>query len=75
MTGNVQDIYPDFIKMAEAFGVPARRVIRPEDLRPALRCAVPCDPLNGKPSASWLWECPTVFYDFFPYLPPFPPGA
>lgn len=30
-------IYPDFVKMAEAFGVPARRVVRLEDLRGAIR--------------------------------------
>lgn len=36
-TKNVEDIFPDFVKMAESFRVPARRVIRPEDLRPAIR--------------------------------------
>jgi acetolactate synthase I/II/III large subunit len=33
----ISDIYPDFVKMAEAFGVPARRVIEPKELRGAIR--------------------------------------
>ncbi|GAB4818291.1 hypothetical protein N2152v2_005337 [Parachlorella kessleri] len=33
----VEDIYPDFPMMAQSFGVPARRVIHPDDLRPAIR--------------------------------------
>jgi acetolactate synthase I/II/III large subunit len=32
-----KDIYPDFVKLAEAFGVPAERVFTPEELRPAVR--------------------------------------
>ena len=32
-----KDIFPDFVKMAESFGVPGRRVFRPEELRPAIR--------------------------------------
>lgn len=31
------DIYPNFVKMAQAFGVQAKRVVRPEDLRAAIR--------------------------------------
>lgn len=37
VTQKEEDIYPNFVKMAEAFGVPARRVIKVEDLRPAIR--------------------------------------
>eukprot|EP00884_Botryococcus_braunii_P022632 jgi/Botrbrau1/9052/Bobra.0376s0026.3 len=40
VTGDINHIYPDFVKMAEAFGVPAKRVLRPEELRPALREAL-----------------------------------
>jgi len=36
-TGELEDIYPDFVKMADSFGVAAQRVIRPEELRPAIR--------------------------------------
>ena len=37
-TSNDQkDIFPDFVKMAEAFGVPAKRITKPEELRPAIR--------------------------------------
>ena len=36
-TGEESHIYPDFVKMAEAFGVPARRVVRLDDLRGAIR--------------------------------------
>jgi acetolactate synthase I/II/III large subunit len=32
-----EDIFPDFVKMAEAFGVPAKRVFTPDELRPAIR--------------------------------------
>jgi thiamine pyrophosphate-dependent acetolactate synthase large subunit-like protein len=46
VTGDVKDIYPDFVKMAEAFGVPAKRVTRPEELRPALRHGPPHSPLR-----------------------------
>ncbi len=37
LTNETKDIYPDFVKMAESFSVPAKRVLRPEDLRPAIR--------------------------------------
>ena len=37
LTNEVKDIYPDFVKMADSFSVPAKRVLRPEDLRPAIR--------------------------------------
>ena len=33
----MEDIYPDFVMMANSFGVPARRVTKPEELRPAIR--------------------------------------
>lgn len=36
-TANVEDIYPDFVKMAESFKVPSRRVLNPDDLRAAIR--------------------------------------
>ena len=36
-TGKVEDIYPDFVKMSEAFGVKAERVFTPEELRAAIR--------------------------------------
>lgn len=36
-TGEVSDIYPDFVKMAESFMVPAERVMHPDELRPAIR--------------------------------------
>ena len=32
-----KDIFPDFVKMAEAFGVPAKRVKHPDELRGAIR--------------------------------------
>ncbi|MGF1531683.1 MAG: biosynthetic-type acetolactate synthase large subunit [Puniceicoccaceae bacterium] len=34
---NLSAIYPDYVKIAEGFGVKARRVWRREDLRPAIR--------------------------------------
>lgn len=37
-TKDVADIYPDFVKMAEAFGIPSRRVVKPSELREAVRC-------------------------------------
>lgn len=37
VTKEVADIYPDFVKMAEAFGVPARRVMDLSELRGAIR--------------------------------------
>lgn len=36
-TGELEDVYPDFVKMADSFGVAAQRVTRPEELRPAIR--------------------------------------
>jgi len=36
-SGEVSDIYPDFVKMAESFMVPAERVTHPDELRPAIR--------------------------------------
>ncbi|KAI8475274.1 MAG: acetolactate synthase [Monoraphidium minutum] len=38
-TKDEADIYPDFPKMAESFGVPSERVIRKQDLRAAIRRA------------------------------------
>jgi acetolactate synthase-1/2/3 large subunit len=32
-----EDIFPDFVTLAKAFGVPARRVFKPEELRPAIQ--------------------------------------
>lgn len=37
VTGDLKDIYPDFVMMAASFGVPAKRVIDPKDLRGAIR--------------------------------------
>lgn len=34
---NPKDIFPDFVKMAEAFGVPGKRIMHPDELRPAIR--------------------------------------
>ncbi len=39
VTGDLKDIFPDFVLMAAAFGVPAKRVTRPHDLRAAIQCA------------------------------------
>jgi acetolactate synthase-1/2/3 large subunit len=36
-TGDLGDVYPDFVGVAKAFGVPAERVVRPADLRAAVR--------------------------------------
>eukprot|EP01024_Parvocaulis_polyphysoides_P008018 TRINITY_DN12359_c0_g3_i1.p1 TRINITY_DN12359_c0_g3~~TRINITY_DN12359_c0_g3_i1.p1 ORF type:complete len:700 (+),score=117.34 TRINITY_DN12359_c0_g3_i1:135-2102(+) len=36
-TGKTEDIYPDFVTMAQSFGVPGKRVMTPEELRPAIR--------------------------------------
>ena len=33
VTGDVKDIFPDFVKMAAAFNVPAKRVQHPSELR------------------------------------------
>lgn len=37
LADNPEQIYPDFVKICEGFGVKAERVIRPEDLKPALQ--------------------------------------
>lgn len=37
VTKSIEDIYPDFVKMAESFGVPARRITHPNELRSAIR--------------------------------------
>ena len=37
MSQDEKDIFPDFVKMAEAFGVPAKRVKHPDELRGAIR--------------------------------------
>jgi acetolactate synthase-1/2/3 large subunit len=34
---NIGGLYPDFVKIAEGFGVKGRRVIRKEELREAIR--------------------------------------
>lgn len=36
-SGDDKDIYPDFVTMAKSFSVPAKRVIKPGDLRAAIR--------------------------------------
>lgn len=36
-SGNDEDIYPDFVQMAESFSVPSKRVINPGELRAAIR--------------------------------------
>jgi acetolactate synthase-1/2/3 large subunit len=36
-TLNEADIYPDFPAMAKSFSIPARRVIKKEDMRGAIR--------------------------------------
>jgi acetolactate synthase-1/2/3 large subunit len=36
-SGLMSDIYPDFVMMAQSFGVPAKRVTKPEELRPAIK--------------------------------------
>ena len=40
VTGDLAHIYPDFVMMAAAFGVPARRVVAPGELRGAIREAL-----------------------------------
>ncbi len=37
---NVAGLYPDFVKIAEGFGVAGRRVIKREDLRPAIEAMI-----------------------------------
>lgn len=39
VTKKEEDIYPNFVKMADSFGIPARRVIDPSELRGAIRYA------------------------------------
>ena len=36
-TGEVSDIYPDFVAMAKSFGMKGERVFKPQELRPAMR--------------------------------------
>ncbi len=38
VTGDLKDIFPDFVMMAASFGIPAKRVTKPADLRAAIRC-------------------------------------
>jgi thiamine pyrophosphate-dependent acetolactate synthase large subunit-like protein len=33
VSGQEADVYPDFVKLAGAFGVPAKRVMHPSELR------------------------------------------
>jgi acetolactate synthase I/II/III large subunit len=40
---NLGGIYPDYVKIAEGFGVPAKRVHRREDLRAAIQEMLDCD--------------------------------
>ncbi|KAK9840745.1 hypothetical protein WJX81_001848 [Elliptochloris bilobata] len=40
VTGDLAHIYPDFVMMAASFGVPARRVVAPGELRGAIREAL-----------------------------------
>ncbi|KAK2079712.1 Agglutinin-like protein 1 precursor [Prototheca wickerhamii] len=35
-TKDAKDIFPDFITMAKSFGIPARRIFHPSELRPAI---------------------------------------
>ncbi|CAK0737622.1 hypothetical protein CVIRNUC_000943 [Coccomyxa viridis] len=37
VSGDLKDIYPDFVMMANSFGVKAKRVSKPEELRPAIQ--------------------------------------
>lgn len=37
VSGQEADVYPDFVKLAGAFGVPAKRVMHPSELRAAIR--------------------------------------
>ena len=41
------DVYPDFVMMAKSCGVPGRRVVRPADLREAVRYALQCQNTLG----------------------------
>lgn len=40
---NVEGIYPDFVKIAEGFGVAGKRVVKREDLRPAIEAMIAHD--------------------------------
>jgi acetolactate synthase-1/2/3 large subunit len=40
---NVDAIYPDFVKISEGFGVAAKRVVKREDLRPAIEAMIAHD--------------------------------
>ena len=43
VTGDLKDIFPDFVMMAASFGIPAKRVTKPQELRAAIRCShLPC---------------------------------
>ena len=37
---NVEALYPDFVKIAEGFGVAGKRVVKREDLRPAIEAMI-----------------------------------
>jgi len=37
LTKDVKDIYPDFVAMAHSYGIPAKRIFHPDELRPAVR--------------------------------------
>ena len=41
VSGDLKDIYPDFVMMANSFGVKAKRVSKPEELRPAIQVRCP----------------------------------
>ena len=40
VSGDLKDIYPDFVMMANAFGVKAKRISKPEELRPAIKVSI-----------------------------------
>ena len=40
-SNDIKDIYPDFVMMAQSFGIPSKRVIQKEDLRAAVRYTSP----------------------------------
>lgn len=37
ITHDQKDIFPDFVTMANSFGIPAKRITHPDELRPAIR--------------------------------------
>eukprot|EP00889_Picochlorum_renovo_P004055 jgi/Picre1/31085/NNA_006440.t1 len=37
ITQDQKDIFPDFVTMANSFGIPAKRITHPDELRPAIR--------------------------------------